>query len=343
MKKLLVWLILLALAAGAFYLFVLPKWKAEATITYNQYDARIGTISNSLSFNGSVSVKNSETISAENAATVRVIYVQEEQHVKKDDRIMRLSDGTTVKASFDGQINLISVEVGDDVSMGETLVQVVDFGTMTVSMRVDEYSISELEVGQACRVNVKALSQTFDSEISHINRIPSGGGSTAYYTVTAELTVSEDVLPGMACTVTIPQEEAVDTIILNRSALSFGPDNSAYVLMYDENQVMQQVPVEIGVDNDNYVQITAGLNVGDTVYKEVQENVSAASGLMSLFSSMGGGMQQQTGMQQGGMPGGFGGGNMPDFGSRPGGSGGSFGGGMGGGMGGGFGGGMPGR
>ena len=138
-----------------------------------------------------------------------------------------------------------------------------------------------------------------------------------------------------------PQEEAVDTIILNRSALSFGPDNSAYVLMYDENQVMQQVPVEIGVDNDNYVQITAGLNVGDTVYKEVQENVSAASGLMSLFSSMGGGMQQQTGMQQGGMPGGFDGGNMPDFGSRPGGSGGGFGGG--GGMPGGFGGGMPGR
>jgi len=282
-----IWLILLALAAGAFRLFVLPRWKAEATTTYNQYTARTGTISNSLSFNGSVSVKNAETITADNAATVRVVYVKEEQDVQKDDRLMRLSDGTTVKASFDGQINLISVEVGDDVSMGETLVQVVDFGTMTVSMRVDEYSISELEVGQACRVSVTALNQTFESEISHINRIPSGGGNTAYYTVTAELSVTEDVLPGMACTVTIPQEEAVDTIVLNRDALSFGQNNSAYVLMYDENQVMQQVPVEIGVDNDNYVEITAGLKAGDTVYKEVQENTSAARGLMAMFSSMG--------------------------------------------------------
>ena len=208
-RRLLIWLILLALAAGAVYLFVLPKWKAEATTTYNQYAARIGSISNSISFNGSVSVKNAETITADNAATVRVIYVEEEQHVKKDDRLMRLSDGTTVKASFDGQINLISPEVGDDV------------------------------------------------------------------------------LPGMACTVTIPQEEAVDTVILSRSALSFGPDNSAYVLMYDENKVMQQVPVTIGVDNDNYVQITAGLKDGDVVYKEAQENANAAGGLFAMFSNMG--------------------------------------------------------
>ena len=293
-KKLLIWLVLLALAAGAFYLFVLPKWKADATITYNQYAARIGTISNSLSFNGSVSVKNAETITADNAATVRVIYVEEEEQVEKDDRLMRLSDGTTVKASFDGQINLISVEVGDDVSMGSTLIQVVDFGTMTVSMRVDEYSISELKVGQACRVNVTALGRTFDSEISHINRIPSGGGNTAYYTVTAELNVTEDVLPGMACTVTIPQEEAIDTVILNRDALSFGRDNNAYVLMYDQNHVMQQVVVEIGVDNDNYVEITAGLKEGDIVYKEVQESLNPMQQMMSMF----GGMGSQSNFQQ---------------------------------------------
>lgn len=285
-KKLLTWLIILALAAGAVYFFVLPKWKADATTVYDLYAARIGTISNSLSFNGSVSVKNAETITADNAATVRVIYVEEEQQVKKDDRLMRLSDGTTVKASFDGQINLISPEVGDDVSMGETLIQVVDFGNMTVSMRVDEYSISELSVGQECVVKVTALNRTFDSRISHINRIPSGGGNTAYYTVTAELEVTEDVLPGMACTVTITQEEAVDTVILNRDALSFGMNNSAYVLMQDENKVMQQVPVTIGVDNDNYVEITSGLKAGDTVYKEKRETNSAAA-FMAMFNNMG--------------------------------------------------------
>ena len=290
LRRFLLWLLLLALAAVIVRFFVWPKLSAEATTTYNQYTARTGTISNSLSFSGSVSVKNYETITADNAATVRLIYVEEEQHVKKDDRLMRLSDGTTVKASFDGQVNQIAVEVGDEVSMNASLIQIVDFSNMTVSIRVDEYSISELSVGQDCRVTVTALNQTFDSRISHINRIPSGGGSTAYYTVTAELAVTQDVLPGMKVTVTIPQEEAVDSVILNRAALSFGRDNSAYVLMYDENQVMQQVGVEIGVDNDNYVEIVAGLKEGDTVYKEVQENTSAAASLFSgLASLMGGG------------------------------------------------------
>lgn len=303
-KKLIVWLILLLVAAGAARLFVWPRLTAGATTTYDKYTALTGTISNSLSFSGSVSVKNYETHSAEGAATVRQIFVEEEQQVKKDDKLMRLSDGTTVKASFDGQVNAIYVEVDDEVGMNESLIQIVDFGNMTVSMRVDEYDISDVHVGQECRVTVTALNETFESIISHINRISSSQGNTAYYTVTAELSVTDNVLPGMQATVTIPQEEAVDSVILSSDALSFAPDNSAYVLMYDQNSVMQQVPVTLGISNDSYVEITAGLKEGDEVYKV--STATASSGLFnmaSMFQNMGG--QQQGGQQQGGqMPGG---------------------------------------
>ena len=76
-KKLLIWLILLALAGGAFYLFALPKLNAGATTTYSAYEATIGNISNNKSFSGNVSVKNSETLSPESDAIVRQIYVKE--------------------------------------------------------------------------------------------------------------------------------------------------------------------------------------------------------------------------------------------------------------------------
>ena len=99
------------------------------------------------------------------------------------------------------------------------------------------------------------MNQTFESEITHINRIPSGGNSTAYYTVTAEFSGSEDVLPGMQVTVVIPENEAENVVILSSDALSFGPSNSAYVLMKNEAGEMEQSSVEIGVDNDNYVEI----------------------------------------------------------------------------------------
>ena len=61
LRRLITWVLVLALAAGAFVLFVLPSWQTEATTTYTQYTASRGTISNALSFSGSVSVINNET------------------------------------------------------------------------------------------------------------------------------------------------------------------------------------------------------------------------------------------------------------------------------------------
>lgn len=285
LKKLILWVLLLLLAAGAVRLFVWPQLVAGATTTYNSYAARIGSISNSLSFSASMAVQNDETLTSDGPATVRQVYVSEGDSVKRGQRLMRLSNGTTLKASFDGEVNLISAEVDDEVSANANLIQIVDFTNMKVSMRVDEYAISQVKIGQKCRVTITALDQTYDTEIAHINRISSGGGNTAYYTVTANLQVGREVLPGMQATVVIPQEEAVDTVILNRDALSFAPDNSAYVLMKGEDEQMRQVKVTVGVDNDNYVQITSGLKDGDVVYKLQQQN-AGSGGLFGTFTTM---------------------------------------------------------
>lgn len=285
-KKLIGWLVFLALLSGAFYLFVLPDLNASATTTYDSYTATRGTISNSLSFSGSISVVNDETMTAESDTTVRKIYVEEGQAVSAGDKLIRLSDGEVFKADFDGEVNEISVEEGDEVSANASLIEIVDFSNLKVSIRVDEYSVTDLTVGEACTISVTALDQTFDSTITHINRISSGGNSTAYYTVTAEFSGTENVLPGMQVTVTIPEEEADNVIVLNQDALSFSNGNSAYVLMQNDDGDMEQVAVELGVENDSYVEITSGLDEDDVVYVVVENTVTSSSGLASLFSSL---------------------------------------------------------
>ncbi len=289
-RKLIIWFTLIALAVGAVYLFVLPKLDAAATITYDSYTTTRGSISNSMSFTGSIAVVNDETLSSEAAGTVRKIYVEEGDKVAAEQRLIRLSNGEIIKASFDGEVNEITVEEGDEVSANESLIEIVDFENLQVSIRVDEYSMANVSVGQACDVTVTALEQTFDSEITHINRIPTGGNTTSYYTVTAEFSGSADVLPGMQVTVVIPEEEAQDAVILSSDALSFGMSNNAYVLLQNDAGEMEQIAVEIGVDNDNYVEIKSGLDAGVTVYKEV-ETVEESGGLLSIFSSL---REQQT-------------------------------------------------
>lgn len=324
LRKLIGWLVVLLLLAGAFYLFVWPQLNAGATTTYSSYTATRGSISNAMSFSGSISVVNNETLTSEAAATVRRIYVSEGESVTFGQKLMRLSDGELIKAGFDGEVNEISVAEGDEVAQSADLIQIVDFSNLKVSMRVDEYSVSKVSVGQACEVTVTALGTTLESTITHINRIASGGNATAYYTVTAEFASTENVLPGMAVTVTIPEEEADNVVILNRDALSFGRGNSAYVLMKDESGAMQQVDVTLGVDNDNFVEIKSGLAEGDTVYVKAETTAQSAGGLASLFSSLTGatGTEQTTTGTMGGPP------DMSNFSGGPGGNfgGGNFGG-----------------
>ena len=321
-KKLFKWLVVLiifALLGVLFYYVWLPMLKASVTTTYDTYQTSTGTISNSLSFSGNVSVVNSEFLTASESATVRDIYVQDGQAVKEGEKLVRLSNGETVKANFDGTINSIGVEVGDNVGGGTQLLQVVDFSNMKVTMRVDEYDISKVYVGRACTVTVTALEQSFPSEISHINRLSSSSGSVAYYTVTAKVEVTENVLPGMQVTVSIPKEEAKDVVLLKMDALSFDQSNSAFVYVQNESGEMETRFVEVGVDNGNYVEIRSGLESGETVYVAVEEEVSASSGFNDLISGLMGGkttaINGNGGYQRGGNMGGFSGANMPDRGS----------------------------
>lgn len=317
LRKIIVLLIVLLLIAAAVW-YAYSALRQEYTVTYDGYTATVGSISNSLSFSGSLSLVDSAAYTAASSATVRNVYVSAGDDVQEGDRLVRLSNGETIEAEFDGTVNTLSVEEDDEVSAGDELVQVADFDHMMVSIRVDEYDISEVYVGQACTVTATATEQTFDSEIDSINYISSSGGSVAYYTAEAYVDVGEGIYPGMQVTVTIPLEVAEDVVILNMNALSFDETNSAYVLMYNDAGELERVDVEVGVSNGSYVEIVSGLSEGDEVYVEVEEDASS-DGLSGLLSGMFGSTEMNApgGMGGGGFPGGempdFSSGEMPDF------------------------------
>lgn len=340
LRKLLIMLVVLLVIAGG-VLYAVESLRQEYTITYTSYTASTGSISNALSFSGSLNLINSTTHTATDDGTVRAVYVGVGDQVKKGDKLIRLSNGETVTADFDGRVNALKVEAGDEVAAGTSLIQVADFTNMKVSIRVDEYDIADVSIGQKCTVTATATEQEFESTIQEIDYISASSGNVAYYTATAYVQVGEGIYPGMQVTISIPQEEAENVVILKMDALSFDASNSAFVYMYNEENVLEQVPVEVGVSNGNYVEIKSGLKAGDQVYVET-ETEAAASGLQSMLSGIFGGQQIMPGAGgYGGMGGGRGGSGgmdfsnftMPDGGNftRPGGSGSGGSGGFGGG------------
>lgn len=328
LRRILVTLIVLILAAGI-GIYVWARLRDRYTVTYDEYTATTGTISNSLSFSGSLALRDSATYTAPSAATVRNVYVASGDAVKKGDRLVRLSSGTTYTADFDGRVNLVSVETGDEVSAGATLVQIADFDHMQVSFRIDEYDIGDVRVGDRCTVTATATEKVFSSRVETINYISSSTGNVAYYTATANVDVDSGVYPGMQVTVTVPQEEAVDVVVLKADALSFTLENQAFVYKMKEDETLEEVQVEVGVSNGNYVEIKSGLTSGEKVYavSETKED-SLNSLLTGLFGQQQFNRQNRQNRQNNGdwqnrQSGSEGGMGAPPGGMQPGGSSGS--------------------
>lgn len=279
-RRILVGLILLVVLAGA-GVYTWAKMKDKYTVTYDEYVAARGTISNSLSFSGTLALRDSQTVTATARGTVRRLYVAAGDEVKKGDKLVRLSTGSTVTADFDGRVNLVNVKVGDEVNQGDTLVQVADFTHMQVSFRVDEYDIGDVQVGEKCRVTATATEKEFESEVESINYISSSTGNVAYYTARAFVDVDGDVYPGMQVTVTIPQEEAADVVVLKADALSFSLENQAFVFKKLEDGTLEQVEVEVGVSNGNYVEIKSGVESGESVYAVTETKEDSLNSLLT--------------------------------------------------------------
>lgn len=309
-RRILLIVLLLAVVGGIGW-YAYNALKREYTTTYDTYTATTGSISNALSFSGNLTLIDSASYTASSSSTVKTVYAPAGTDVREGDKLLRLANGETVTADFDGRVNVLDYQEGDAVQAGDTLAQIADFSRLRVSFRVDEYDIGDVAVGQSCTVTVTALEKAYESTIAAIDYISASSGNVAYYTATAYVDVDGDALPGMQVTVTIPQEEAKDVVILKVDALSFDGTNQAFVWMKGASGELEQVNVTTGVSNGNYIEITSGLSAGDEVYVEAKAEETSTGGLLSgLF----GGQQfnQPAGGPGGNMPGG---GNMPDRGN----------------------------
>ena len=327
--KRIIWLLIILLVIGMALWSVYSKLRAEYNITYDPYTATTGSISNSLSFTGSMQLIDSATYTASSAGKIREIYVSEGDRVKEGDRLMRISNGDILEAEFDGTVSSIDVSKGDEVKAEDTLMTVADFDHMMVSVRVGESNIGQVSRGQTCRVTVSSAGATFDSVIDKIDHVAYTGNNVAYYTTTVKVDTSEteNIWPGMQATVTVPLEEAENVTVLKMEALSTARDNTAYVYKENANGEMEQVSVTVGVSNGNYVEIKEGIASGETVYK-IAEKEEEATGLAALFSGMFSNTRVNRPNRNRNSQGGsseFDFSNMPDMGSFPGGgSGGGF-------------------
>ena len=280
---------LLAVVAAvclAGYSYIYPMAAGAEKTVYASYTAQTGDIATTMSFNAQISAIHTETLQNSGEATVSNIYVTQDQAVKVGDKILDLSNGETLKAGIDGTVNEIAVAKGDWLRRSQGLVQIVDFTQLQVDLSVDEYDVQKVYKGLPCTVTIISLGLDIETEIDHINLVSGSMGNVASYSATARLDAPENVLPGMAATVTIPDEEALGVTTLEMAALSFHEDGTSYVLIRQADDSYQEREVETGLSDGMRVEIVSGVEPGETVWAVAGTEAAEDFSLGKLYASL---------------------------------------------------------
>ena len=178
---------------------------------------------------------------------------------------------------------------------------------MSVTISVDETDILSLKEGQEAEIEVSSVSEDkFSGTVTEISKVADTSSGVTQYSAELTLDREEGMLAGMTANVSVHIQGTENALIIPVDALH---QNSAAYYVYtaynsEAHRYEGRVEVTIGMQNDDFVEITSGLNEGDTVYYTESQSLT----IMDMFAMAQG---MNGGMGGGKTSGSRGGGQMP--------------------------------
>ncbi len=206
-------------------------------------------------------------------------------------------DNYTITAPISGKVITKTVKAGDKItksSSGSTTLAVIyDMSGYTFKMSVDELDVKSVKVGQEVNITADAVpGKTFSGTVTNVSLESSTSNGVTNYPVTITLNDGMDeLLPGMNVDGVIILDKAADVLAVPADALMRG--NQVYVKDDSMKEPQGNIPagfraveVTTGLINDDYVEITSGLEENQEVYV-AQTTVGTSMNVM-LPGGMGG-------------------------------------------------------
>ena len=218
-----------------------------------------------------------------------------------------------VLAKMDGLVSSVEYDENTFTSAVENqILTLYPQKQMSITISVDETDILSLKEGQEAEIEVSSVSEdTFTGTVTEISKVADTSTGVTRYSAEVTLDREEGMLAGMTANVNVRIQGTENALIIPVDALH---QNSASYYVYtaydsEAHRYDGRVEVTIGMQNDDYVEITSGLNEGDTVYYTESESFSIMD-MFAMAGAMGGGMSSGGG-NRGGMPSGMPSGSKP--------------------------------
>ncbi|NLY55084.1 MAG: efflux RND transporter periplasmic adaptor subunit [Firmicutes bacterium] len=182
---------------------------------------------------------------------------------------------TRVTAPIAGQIAQLNVEAGSMAAPGTPAGVITDLSTMKAKAVIPESYINKLSLGQEVVLTANAIpGVTFVGKISSIS--PMADQQTRQFPI--EISVANpdrQLKAGMFGTVSITTGKASDVLIIPVSTVLYRL-GQPYVMIVSDGRAKEQ-PVELGLSDNEYVEVVAGLSEDSVVISKGQHQVQNGS------------------------------------------------------------------
>jgi RND family efflux transporter MFP subunit len=175
----------------------------------------------------------------------------------------RQLDDCRIKAPVSGVVAAKYVEVGEMVTPGRQIANIVDLSRIKIAITVREEDIVRVRLNQPVRVFLDAAPQTAYQGLVHSVGAKSTQFSSHNYPV--EILVQHPDLAlfkvGMFARAQIQTSTVSDAVIIDKEAL-LDDGQSSFVYIVEKGRAVKR-SVRTGIRHEKNVQIVSGLNAGD--------------------------------------------------------------------------------
>ena len=186
---------------------------------------------------------------------------------------------SSVTAPISGKVESCSAEVYDRANMNGELCVISGEGEKKVTFYVTQRMLENLSVGDT--LTVEKSGKTYDAVINEINTMVDD--ATGLFKIEAQLADADDAATGstVKLTVTTGKAENVMTIPVDAVYYSGG---KAYVYLYEDGKA-KKASIEVGINDDDYVEVTDGLSADDLVVSTWSNNLYEGADIQLAGSS----------------------------------------------------------
>ncbi len=170
-------------------------------------------------------------------------------------------DKTNIRAPFTGRLGFKSISQGAYVTPGQSIVNLVQSNPIKIDFSVSEKYNSKISLSQKLNFTIDGSDKVFSATIIALD--PKVDENLRTFRVRAQTSNADAaLLPGMYVRIELPISQERIIMIPTESVIPILKGKKVYV-MRDGKATDQEI--KTGVRSDLYVEVSEGLNVGDSI------------------------------------------------------------------------------